>query len=98
MRSLQAHLLHAVLLLNTFLVLSSYYSNAQTYSVKDLGALDGGYSQAQAINASGEVVGYAQTSAPGGAFLYNNGSVTSRGTLGGSISLDRGINRWGDVV
>src|SRR5215510_14438358 len=97
MRPLQARLTYSVLFLIGMLF-SLPYSTAQAYSVRDLGALDGDYSQAQAINSSGQVVGDAATSGPGGAFLYGNGKMSSLGTLGGSISLARGINRWGDVV
>src|SRR5438309_343711 len=37
-------------------------ADAETYSVTDLGTLDGGWSVAQAINNSGQVVGYASSS------------------------------------
>jgi probable HAF family extracellular repeat protein len=68
----------------------------------DLGVLlKGSYSHAESINASGQVVGYADT--PSGhrhAFLYSNGKMTDLGTLGGSYitSIAHAINDNGQVV
>jgi probable HAF family extracellular repeat protein len=75
---------------------------AQTilYTVTDLGTLGGASSQANGINDSGQVVGYAYT--PSGsthAFLYSGGIMTDLGTLpGGTQSVAYGINASGQVV
>jgi len=74
------------------------YSNGQTI---DLGTLPGGdFSEALAINSSGEVVGDS-TVADGAthAFLYSGGQMTDLGTLpGGFLSYATGINDSGAVV
>lgn len=65
------------------------------YAVVDLGK----YSEATAINDSGEVVGSIRVD--GGdihAFLYSNGRVHDLGTLGGMRSNAKGINAAGLVV
>jgi probable HAF family extracellular repeat protein len=69
------------------------------YTVTDLGTLGGSFSYAYAINASGQVVGYSDTT--GGnyhAFLYSGGTMTDLGTLGGTYSIATGINDLGQVV
>lgn len=69
------------------------------YNVVDLGTLGGNYSQAYAINNSGQVVGVATLA--GGqehAFLYQNGSMVDLGTLGGSYSQATAINNGGVIV
>ena len=50
----------------------------------DLGTLGGTFSRANAINASGEVVGVAGRAdgTTQGAFLYSHGSMADIGTLG----------------
>jgi probable HAF family extracellular repeat protein len=73
--------------------------------MKDLGTLGGSdYSQAQGINASGQVVGWFYLS-PGSqvshAFLYSDGKMTDLGSLGSSgVESDSaaGINASGQVV
>jgi probable HAF family extracellular repeat protein len=67
----------------------------------NLGLLPGGSTcTATGINASGQVVGYADDASGGGkAFLYQNGTMTSLGTLPGDIySTAWGINASGQVV
>jgi len=70
------------------------------YAVTDLGRLPGGsYSQANGINASGQVVGDSSTSTFLHAFLYSNGKMADLGTLpGGSYSSANDINTSGQVV
>jgi len=68
-------------------------------TITDLGTLGGTFSEADGINASGQVVGASATA--GGdyhAFLYSGGSMTDLGTLGGSSSSALGINDAGQVV
>lgn len=69
-------------------------------SMQDLGTLGGASSSAYGINASGLVVGYADTAGNAAyhAFLYSGGSMQDLGTLGGSNSLAYGINAAGQVV
>ncbi len=76
-------------------------SAAVLYNVTDLGTLPGGTaSEATGINASGQVVGYADTSDGNyHAFLYSNGTMADLGTLpGGTASEATGINASGQVV
>jgi probable HAF family extracellular repeat protein len=82
-------------------ILAAACCAAQTsYTVTDLGTLPGGaYSGAHAINATGEVTGYAYSSSSvADVFLYNNGSLTSLGTLGGTTGIGNGINSSGVVA
>jgi len=69
-------------------------------SLTDLGTLGGISSTAFGINASGQVVGWAETIGNvEHAFLYSDGSMTDLGTLpGGSYSTAFGINAVGQVV
>jgi probable HAF family extracellular repeat protein len=60
---------------------------AQTYDVVDLGTLGGSSSAAYGINASGQITGYGATKTGSQAFLYQNGAMSSLGTLGGEYSL-----------
>jgi len=80
-------------------------ARAQTsYSFRDLGTLGGTYSNAQSVNTSGQVVGYAFR--PGGttfgrdehAFYWASGVMTDLGTLGGTWAQAFAINNAGDVV
>jgi large repetitive protein len=71
-----------------------------TYAVMDLGTLGGTYSEANAINASGEVAGSSTQTADGAlhAFSWQDGVMTDLGTLGGTVSHGYGINDAGQVV
>jgi probable HAF family extracellular repeat protein len=93
----------------------SYLSGGQVYhaflysagTMTDLGVISSTFatgplfSQAFGINASGQAVGWSQSSASPGdqlAFLYSNGAMTNLGTLGGYYSHAYGINAGGQVV
>jgi probable HAF family extracellular repeat protein len=70
-------------------------------TMTDLGTLGGSASGANAINNSGQVVGYsyiAGTSGDRHAFLYSGGTMTDLGTLGGRSSSAEGINDMGQVT
>ena len=74
---------------------------AQTYTVTDLGTLRGGsFSGARAINATGEITGYAYDSnnSVSDVFLYSNATMTDLGTLGGTSAIGNGINASGQVA
>ena len=58
--------------------------SAQTYNIKDLGELLGPNSYAQGINNQGKVVGYWMSTNGARAFLYDAGSITDLGSLGGT--------------
>jgi probable HAF family extracellular repeat protein len=65
----------------------------------DLGTLGGPTSAAHAINASGQVVGVADTAdGLSHAFLYSDGTMIDLGTLGGFFSAAHAINASGQVV
>jgi probable HAF family extracellular repeat protein len=70
-------------------------------TIVDLGTLGGAFSSAQAINASGEVVGYAYTEDNHyfHAFRYADGTMTDLGTLpGANYSNAYGINDSREIV
>src|SRR6266567_1987208 len=72
--------------------------------MRDLGTLGGTFSSGNAINASGQVAGFASLNnlpypfAAQHAFFYSNGVLTDLGTLGGSVSRAQGINGSGQVA
>jgi MYXO-CTERM domain-containing protein len=68
--------------------------------MQDLGALGGKISVGYGINASGQVVGYAETASPGTvhAYVYSGGKMQDLGTLGGTYSWAEAINASGQVV
>ena len=96
----------------TALVAYSGFAFAEQYTVTNLGTLPGStdFAEATAINAQGEVVGYAANDAVTGtgwvhAFLYSDGTMHDLGTLpgggalpGGAVSEALGINNRGQVV
>ena len=64
-----------------------------------LGSLPGGNNGgATAINASGQIAGWSNSSSGTHAYLDSNGTLTSLGTLGGTYSQAFGINNSGQVV
>jgi uncharacterized delta-60 repeat protein len=65
------------------------------YTVLDLGSLDGTTSDAQAVNAVGQV---ALNSGNSRAARFTGGSLTDVGTLGGPSAVANGINAAGVVV
>jgi probable HAF family extracellular repeat protein len=72
-----------------------------SYTVTDLGVLNsGGYSVARAVNATAQVTGAAgnNSSNLSDVFLYNDGAMTSLGTLGGNSGIGNGINASGQVA
>jgi probable HAF family extracellular repeat protein len=74
-------------------------STPAPYTIIDLGTLGGTSSSASAINAGGQVVGWANTSSGAKwAFLYSNGAMTDLGTLGGTDGEARAINTDGYIV
>lgn len=65
----------------------------------DLGALGGTSSCGYAINALGQITGYADTATASHAFLYTNGTMLDFGTVGSQpTSVGVSINGHGDVV
>ncbi len=70
------------------------------YTIVDLGTLGGNSSQANAINAAGQVVGSAQlANGTSHAVLWNPGQAgIDLGTLGGSSSTALAINLLGEIV
>lgn len=73
---------------------------AGQYNITDLGTLGGTGSVARAINARGQVVGWASTTGDAAqhAFLYSGGVMQDLGTLGGTNGCAWGINASGQVV
>ena len=64
----------------------------------DLGTLGGTFSQGAAINASGQLTGFAYaTGNAGHAFFWNGTEMVDLGTLGGTFSSGSAINDSGQV-
>ncbi|MBA4150798.1 MAG: immunoglobulin domain-containing protein, partial [Verrucomicrobia bacterium] len=72
--------------------------SAQTYNIKDLGALIGADSYAHGINNENQVVGYWLGTNGARAFLYNAGAITDLGSLGGTNNYALSINAIGQIV
>jgi probable HAF family extracellular repeat protein len=83
-----------------FLALISCRCPGQSYQLTDLGALIGTNSYAQGINNQGQVVGYWDTTNGAHAFLYQAGTVTDLGLLGGNPTNNYAlsVNNAGQVV
>jgi probable HAF family extracellular repeat protein len=75
------------------------HSPSSTYRAIDLGTLGGNYSEAHAINAPRQVVGYSLTfNGETHAFLWQDGVMSDLGILGGTHSYAYGINAAGKMV
>jgi probable HAF family extracellular repeat protein len=69
------------------------------YTITDLGNLGGNYTYAADLNETGQVVGYAGSSAgQTRAFVWDHGTMIDLGTLGGSNSYATAVNDLGQVV
>lgn len=93
---------HPISLLRLTLVLCTLCAssaNSQPYHLTDLGTLGGTTSSANAINATGQIVGESTLSndTAAHAFLFSAGHMTDLGTLGGN-SAATAINATGDIV
>src|SRR5690349_10200529 len=72
---------------------------AQSYTLTDLGTLGGESSQANAIGASGSVVGVAETKTGDyHAFLYAGRAMRDLGTFAGTTSTAVAINANGEIA
>lgn len=71
----------------TVSIASTFPAQAQSYTYTDLGTLGGTYSGAIAINNLGQVVGQGYTTGNSAvrATIWNGGSASDLGTLGGPI-------------
>jgi probable HAF family extracellular repeat protein len=72
-----------------------------SYTITDLGTFPGyTFSTATGVNASGQAVGYDFTSnlSSARAYLYDSGSLTDLGSLGGNHVYAQGINDLGQVA
>ena len=91
-----------ILCLLSALFIPGAFLQAQTYTVSDLGGLDGTYSFVSSLSAKGRVVGYADTpeNTLSHAVLFNGKGIgnTDLGAVGGSVGTGMGINASGVIV
>lgn len=71
-----------------------FFDGINSYEIGSLG----GYSQATDINDSSAIVGHSFTGNQTLAFVYQQGSMTALGTIGGSSNQALGINNDGRIV
>jgi probable HAF family extracellular repeat protein len=90
----------AATLVCTLVLSACFTAFAQTsYTFTDLGAMPtNGFSQARAINATGEITGSAGQGNLSQTFSYANGAMTGLGTLGGKSGIGNGINASGQIA
>src|SRR5580698_7774107 len=72
----------------------------QQYTAIDIGTFGGTYIEGFAINAKGEITGYASTAGNDTyyAFLYSDGTLTNIGTAGSSETAGTAINTIGQIA
>lgn len=91
-----------LLLSGSLLLAAAAVGFAQTaYTVTDLGTLgSNGNSVAQGVNLTGAATGAAgvTNSNSSQVFIYNNGSMTGLGTLGGTSGIGNAINSSGEIA
>ena len=81
-----------VLTLCLLTLASGGFAGTATYSISDLGSLGGSYSFAYGIDNTGRVTGISGTpDGSGRAFIWQDGTMTDLGTLGGWGGQGRGI-------
>ncbi len=98
--SISAIVVLAGLLLAPGVAMGTWPEAPAAYTITDLGTLGGRESVATGINASGRVVGFADTThGTHHAFLWRSGRMTDLGTLpGGERSDAWAINDGGEIV
>src|SRR5580700_2282914 len=98
--NMNASLRRFLLFLFLLLLAAASLCAAQTYKITDLGDLpSGNFSQAQAINARGQISGMAGDSSGNGVvILYSKGKMTDLGSLGGGKAIGNAINKSAQIA